>query len=462
MSIPMNSGEILAALDDIAAHAGKKDKEVLVAKYGADAEFKRALFAALDPFTTYGIERVPERTTYGAGYFTEGGDTWAILDRLAGRTLTGNEARQTIQDELNRLDEPSAQLFARILKKNLRAGFSENTVNKAFKGFIPTFPYMRCSLPKDTDLEKWEWAGGIVSQEKADGMFVNVDREPGMVRLTTRQGNEIPTEEFGPLLGFMLDGMDDNTQTHGELLVRSPDGVICDREIGNGMLNRVIRGGKLDLGHSLVLKVWDQIPLSAVASKGKYETPYIDRLRGLVAQLRRVGHAAAQLSLIETRIVRSLKEAYAHCKELLLQGKEGTVLKRLTAIWRDGTSKDQIKLKLEAVVDLEVTAIVQGREGTKNEGRPGSLTCRSTCGGLVTDVTVKNEAMRDAVEANPEDWIGRTIKVCANAIMDPSASSELHSLFLPRMVEPCYRLDKTTADSLDEIRRQFDSAIEAV
>src|SRR5690606_867314 len=122
----------------------------------------------------------------------------------------------------------------------------------------------------------------------------------------------------------------------------------------------------------------------------------------------------------DTRVVRSLKDAYAHYKELLKQGKEGTILKKRTAVWRDGTSKEQIKLKLEAVVDLEVVGVVPGRAGTKNEGRAGSLTCKSKCGQLVTDVAVKNEAMRDAVDANPGDWIGRVISVCANSVMEPS------------------------------------------
>ncbi|BCG04538.1 hypothetical protein PPGU19_091060 (plasmid) [Paraburkholderia sp. PGU19] len=39
--------------------------------------------------------------------------------------------------------------------------------------------------------ETWRWKEGVLSQEKADGMYVNVDHEEGSrVRLTTRQGNE--------------------------------------------------------------------------------------------------------------------------------------------------------------------------------------------------------------------------------------------------------------------------------
>lgn len=138
------------------------------------------------------------------------------------------------------------------------------------------------------------------------------------------------------------------------------------------------------------------------------------------------------------------------------------VLKKLTTIWRDGTSKDQIKLKLEVVVDLRVTGIVPGKDNTKNAGRAGSLACVSECGQLATDVTVKNEAMRDWVDRAPDEWIGTVIKVVSNSIMVPSASSDLHSLFLPRMVEPCYRVDKSIADTLVQVRQQFENAVAAV
>lgn len=168
---------------------------------------------------------------------------------------------------------------------------------------------------------------------------------------------------------------------------------------------------------------------------------------------------ATCIKLIETRIVKSIDQAYAHAAELMKGGKEGTIVKHPNAAWKDGTSKMQVKIKLEFDVDLKVTAIVSGREGTKNEGRAGSLTCETEDGLLRVDVTVKNEAMRSDVDANPDDWIGRVITVVANDIMEPSDSNPLHSLFLPRMKEAGYRLDKREADSLERVIAAKDAAI---
>ena len=110
------------------------------------------------------------------------------------------------------------------------------------------------------------------------------------------------------------------------------------------------------------------------------------------------------------------------------------------------------------MVSRGTVTIIPGRDGTKNEGRAGSIRCKSECGKLDVDVAVKNEALRDKIDEEPHDWYGRIITVRANGITK-SVDYRNHSLFLPRMVEDCYRLDKTKADSLSEIVAQFNSAV---
>ena len=128
-------------------------------------------------------------------------------------------------------------------------------------------------------------------------------------------------------------------------------------------------------------------------------------------------------------------------------------------IWKDGTSKYQIKLKVEFDVDLVVYAIGQGKPDTKLDGRPATLQTKSSCGQLYVNVTIKNEKMRDIVEGDPDDWIEKIITVRSNDIMTPTERKGTYSLFLPRMVEAVYRLDKFDADDLDEIYKQYENAI---
>jgi DNA ligase-1 len=408
------------------------------------------------------MQKVPDRiegAAPGANTF-ENAPIWETLEKLAKRQLTGNDALTEVQRLMTFLTPQSAELFKRIIRKDLRAGFSESTVNKAWKGLIREFPYMRCALLKDAKLDTWTWAEGVFSQEKADGMFMNLDTEAGgVVRLTSRQGSPFPIEAFEEVVKDARATYAPDTQTHGEMVV-FVDGVVAPREIGNGILNRVAAGGGFEANERPVFFAWDQIPLSVVMPKGKYDVGYRERFKALLKQqMTALAGIDSAIRIIPTRIVKSLEEAMTHYRELLALGKEGTIIKNGNATWKDGTSKEQIKLKLEVDVDLLITGIAEGRAGTKNEGRAGAFNCASSDSLLKVDVTIKNEALRDEVDANPEKFVGGIITVRANAVMKPSESNSLHSLFLPRMVEAGVRTDKTEADSLESIIAQFDAAV---
>lgn len=443
----MNSNEIFELIERIRETSGKNDKIALLKAHAGDDMLKRVLAATYNPLISYGIRKVPERKANDdASGWEIDDDVFAIINDMATRKLTGGAMLDKVQGTINVLSLYSAELFKRILLKDMRAGFDEGTVAKVWPGLIPEFPYMRCCLPKDAKLKTWPWADGHISQEKADGMFTNIVHEKGgNVFFYSRAGTMFPMEKFKHLADVARTCLIDDTQTHGEILVLR-DGVVLAREIGNGILNSVLKGGDFGLNETPMLLVWDQIALSSVTAKGKYEVPYFARLSALIQQLRNAN--SGMIQLISTRVVKSLADAYQHYGELLAQGKEGTIIKNRNAIWKDGTSKEQVKLKLEFELDLKIVGIVDGNANTKNAGRAGSLTCITRDGNLVVDVAIKGEAMRDNVDANPEDWIGAIMPVTANMIMKPSGSNPKHSLFLPRFSESTPRSDKHEADTL--------------
>ena len=454
----MNSVEVFDLVERIAATSSKSAKIALLQSVAADEFLQDVLCFCYNPFKTYGIADLPHK--FGNGNKAFDAHTWSVLDRLIRRDLTGNAARQAISVELDALDDKSAELFRRIIRKDMRAGFSESTCNKVWKGLIPEFSYMRCSLPKDVDLESWDWGRGVFSQEKADGIFMNLDYEASEVSLRTRQGTPIPLAPFATLIEQVRSGFVQCTQTHGECLVVKA-GKVLPREIGNGILNHVMDGGSFAEDERPLFLAWDQIPLGSAVKKGCCNTPYVRRFSALLAQLKtiRMQHERLSIDIIPTKVVKSLAEAYLDSARLMKMGKEGSVIKNSMAVWRDGTSKDQVKLKLEFDCDLEVIAIEPGRVGTKNEGRAGALLCQTKDGKLQVSVAVKNEKMRDHVDANSDEWVGSIVPVVANDIMLPSESNDLHSLFLPRLLEANYRKDKTVADSLERVFAAKEAAI---
>lgn len=458
----MKSNAIFRLIEQIAAVSGKKDKEAIL-KRGLDElgdDLHYVLGMTYSPLVTYGVRSLPHRNAASATDTAEFGDSTDVLLRdLSARALTGKAAIDAIQAELNRLSPESAELLKRVILKDMRAGFGDSTMNKVKKDWVPEFPYMRCSLPKHVKLHEWDWKGGIISQEKADGMFFNIDhvsREE--IAFKSRQGTPAPAGCFPQVEKCLADNFIAGYQRHGEMLVER-DGKILPREEGNGVLNSVMQGGSFAQNERPVLKLWDEVSLAVIKPKGRYNLDYQSRLAALIAQVKRLP-ADAAVGLIDTRIVHSLAEAYAHYAELLKQGKEGTIIKKRSMIWFDGTSKEQIKLKLAVPFEVRVTGFVEGDQHGKNAGRTGSLATRSECGLVTFDVSIRGEKMRDDVDANKDKWLDSIITVEANGILPPKKEGDTHSAFLPVFLEQ--RLDKSVADTLEQIQEQFDNAIKSI
>lgn len=451
----MNSKEVLIALDQIAATSSKNEKQALVNSHIEDDTFKAVCKLAYDPFMIYGIQPTKEHEGIVPGeLFFDENDTFEFLQNLVDRNLTGNAAKEALEKQLRTLSKESGELLIRILRKDLRAGFSDSTINKACADLIPVFPYMRCSLPKEAKIEEWNWEKGVISQEKADGMFVNGNRIKGTLFFASRQGSPFPMDAFGDLIEESKRYLRENFQYHGELMVVR-DGAVLAREIGNGILNSVLKGGSFGEGERPIYVIWDFIPINAVKAKGQYNTPYLNRLKDIRDSVKDCQH----IRMIETKVVTSMKAAYDHFFSITKQGKEGTVIKKPEMIWKDGTSKDQVKLKIEAPCELEIYDIADGKVGSKNEGLPGALRCQSACGKLKVDVAVKNEKMRKEIEKDRTLWKGKVVTVVFNQLLSPSASNDDYSLFLPRLAEDTYRNDKSEADSLERITEQFNNII---
>jgi DNA ligase-1 len=288
-----------------------------------------------------------------------------------------------------------------------------------------------------------------------------VNRAGDSVSIHSRQGSPFPRGCMPELEAAMVAHLEAETQTHGELVVYESTSALghmtlMPREKGNGVLNSLLSGGELEPGQEVRFMAWDQIPLSAVKPKGKYEVGYKLRLVKLLGQLK---GAPAVVKVIETRVVKSMAEAFAHYKELLAKGKEGTVVKSPLAIWKDGTSKDQVKLKLEVDVELKITGFIPGTPGTKTEATFGALQCASECSQLEVGVSGLTDALRQTIHNDRERFLGKVVTVRGNSIMAPSGEEGIYSLFLPRMIE--IREDKTVADDLQSIKDQYAAAVAA-
>jgi DNA ligase-1 len=314
---------------------------------------------------------------------------------------------------------------------------------------------MRCVLPKDSNADEWAWSRGIYVQLKADGMFANVDIDTvGKVTISSRQGRPFPGAALAALAADVQRTFTRGTRVMGELTVYR-DGQLLERQVGNGILDSVAQGGEMPDGHEVHFDAWDQIPLSSAVPKGLYEAPYSSRFDVLARQIE--GSTSSIIHLIPTTIVYSKAEAFEVYRAYLKQKLEGVVCKHPDAVWKDGDNPDQIKLKLEVVVDLRIKGFREGTPGKRTAATFGALLCETSDSLLEVGVSGFKRDMEMYLHENRDKVLGGIVAVKANGIMEPTGEEKVFSLFSPRFAE--LRRDKSEADTLEQVKAQFAAAV---
>ncbi|ASD50539.1 DNA ligase [Acidovorax phage ACP17] len=454
----MNQGEaILAVIEAVADNPSKKEKQRLLTEGLQNPDFgetmKAMLFWCYSRTHRYGIKYVdPKPSGYGNVDITDE-SFWKLLADLSDRSLTGNAAREAVDRMVARCDPASANLLRRIIHKDMRAGFTEGTLNKIIPKWIKEPPYMRCSLPDKSNIDKWKWEEGIYIQLKADGMYQSATRSGDAIVLESRSGEILPEEAFPELRAALLVAMPDQMMWCGELTVVDAEGNTLKRADGNGMINSVRQGGTLPAGHEIRYSCWDAIDTGLDASggdKANYDT------RWMLLESCMMGSAASKyLGLIESYVVHSKAEAIEIVRKWMEMGLEGGVAKSGEGAFKDGTSKDQVKLKLSAQIEVRIKGFQEGAKGKKTEKTFGALIYETDDGKIKGTVSGMDDKTRADMHANRERFMDLVMTLEANDITR-SRDNDFWALSHPRVIE--VRTDKTTTDTLESAQDIFNNA----
>lgn len=431
---------MLHVLDQLAATSKRTEKEsILQGLHAHQADlFKKIGIATYSPEISYNIKKYPRPTEY------KGTNTLAAaidgLKTLSSRQLTGNAAIKYLTELEGSLSADDGEILFRIVKKDLRCGLTESTMNKIWPDLIYTPPYQRCSSFSKKNLSKLKLPA--YSQTKADGMYVDIIAGDTTVVYRSRACEVKPfndqTTDSMFIPGFVY---------MGEALYLDVNGEIMSRQDGNGCLN------KDDVDTSrIVFVLWDIVPLADYNAR-ICKIPYATRLLTLKNA---IAGKADHLRLVSTKVVNSVQEIIDHFKEEVEKGEEGTVVKNQAGIWADHTSPDQVKCKIEFECDLEIIALEEGTG--KNVGRLGAAVCASSDRKVITGVgTGFSDKLRD--ELWTDSTVGKIITVRANDIVK-DRNSDTFALFLPRNVE--VRTDKTVADTYERIVEQMNAFVDTL
>lgn len=451
---------ILQILENIGSDTKRSHKHALIEQHRDNDLFLKVVKLALDPYINFYIRKIPKYKPMNVG----GKDlAWALdqLSELSERRFTGNAAIDHLAYILGNLGEWDSTVVERIIGKDLRCGMADGTVNEVIPGHIPTYPCLLARPYDEKNIKNINYPA--LSQLKADGLRVNFHINGNKVAICGRSGRAID------LLGYMEPEFVElgskltvPSVVDGELVVVDENGKLLSRKVGNGIINKAIKGTISPEEAKMVrAQIWDVIPadeFKAGISKLAYEKRY-RILESAVLAVTPTGEDAladklkgkpATFWMIPTKAVNNLLEAVAHFEELLAAGEEGTILKNYCGLWEDTRSKHLVKFKAERDADMEVIGWNPG-EG-KFVGMVGSLICASSDRLVECAISGFPDDLRAEITRDIDSWMGGIVTVLYNERISSKEKGRtgIDSLFLPRFAER--RLDKSVANSSKEIK----------
>ena len=396
------------------------------------------LKACYNPYVTFGIKQIPE--TVG---IIDAENPWTefneLMVQLSQRRLTGHAARDAIQEMAERFDSNEWNTFlAPVLKRDMRAGISDKTINKITKGTDYEIPIFGCQLATNSE-GRPEMKGVKRLEPKLDGvrvLLMVIPSDDGDVTTICFSRNGKQFDNFGHIEEQVRNNWIKIARGHQNALI---NGFVLDGEvIGNTFqeLMRQARRKENVQADDSVFNVFDIIPLSDFR-EGHWNAQLRKRI-DILEHIRHVVDTMPNVELLphimvdlDTAAGKDQLERYA--KDNVNAGFEGIMIKELEAPYICKRSTDWMKWKPTLTVDLEVVGVEEGTG--RNLGRLGALVCHGIDDGKEITVNVGSgfsDTDRDDYYSNRNLVIGRTAEVLCDVITQNQDGT--YSLRFPRFV----------------------------
>lgn len=416
---------VLNILNEIAANTSTKAKEAIIFREKDNADLRATFAAAYDPTISYYIRKIPDYVPAKPG---KGDELWRArvhLSSLSNRIYTGQAGIDFLKTVLQGLEADDAKVIERIIGKDLRCGCSDSIASRVWPGLVPTFDVMLSH--KDISGIKFP----AYAQIKSDGARCHMILRGGVAMAFSRNGK--PIELHGTFDELLSNIINDGETLDGELLAIGKDGKILDRQTGNGIVNKAVKGTiSKEEAEMLVFATWDIVDFASTI-------PYSKRIE----RLTKAAPTSYKIHVLQTHIVNNKDEAQVFFEQCIAAGEEGAMIKNMNAMWVPKRSKDLGKMKAEEVADLVIVGVEEG--AGKYAGMVGAYVCETSDGKLRVNV---GSGLSDTDRATPLKE-GTIISVMYNQkIQDKNGGKA--SLFLPRLQE--VRFDKDVANTFEELK----------
>jgi len=399
--------------------------------------------ACYNPFTTFGVKQIPE--TVGIVNAENPWDEFnALMIKLVKRELTGHKARDAIQAISVRFDSEEWNVFlAPVLRKDLRAGFSERTINKVTKGTEYQIPVFACQLATSCE-DRPEMKGEKRLEPKLDGvrvlLMVNVSDVGTSVVCYSRNGKVY--ENFGHIEKQIEKNITKIISTNPRTLM---DGFVLDGEVLGNTFQELMRQARRKTAapaDDSEFNVFDIIPI-ADFNRGywnaqlKKRIEMLEKLRPIFDEMDNVDLLPHIMVDLNTAAGQDQFRRYA--KDMVAAGFEGIMIKGLDSPYECRRNLFWMKWKPTYDYDLTVIGVEEG--SGKYVGKMGALICEGMDDGKHIQVNVGggySDAERQEYWDNRDAVIGQTVVVICDAVTQNQDGT--YSLRFPRF--KTFREDK--------------------
>lgn len=378
-------------------------------------EFFEGIRMCLDKLYTFGVKQVPISEVDGQGLSWE--NFKQLAESLYRREITGHAARDAIQLAMNvATKEQWNGFFSRILRKDLRAGISEVTVNKIAKKLkkpqysVPVFEVM---LAHDGANHESKITGKKLVEPKLDGVrcITVVDYESRTVTQYTRNGKELVN--FPHIVKAFEDNMDNFSRSY------CFDGEVVSSSF-QALMKEVHRKENVQ-AQDARLMLFDVIPLVEF-KRGESVMGQRRRSAFLRENFSKIFADSGCIDIIPQRefnldVFTDEIEFRDYNKQMVEQGYEGILIKSVDGKWQGKRSTDWLKQKPFIEVSLEITDVEEGTG--RNVGRLGAIVCRGIDDGREIVVNVGSgftDSNRSEYWDSRDSLPGQIVEVRADAI----------------------------------------------
>lgn len=407
-----------------------------------------------------------------------------LQNQIVSRKLTGHSALAYVCELMMCLPYEDCLILRKIINRDLKINVGRTNINKVWKDLITKPVYMRCDVYSQKTAKNIQYPAYI--QLKADGTYRDFTVDGGSVSCVSRSGEEY---EYPSIFNDMQDYKDGHY--HGELTVVLDDILfekikidlekldqkngtttvqeitdaynkhkaeckeyILPRAIGNGLINSD------DVPHdNLKLELWHYVTFEEydIARKKDRKNPNTKKYQDSFNELQEIVKGSKRVHVIPYVIVNNKQEALQQVGKWMADDLEGGVLKSFDMVFKDGTSKEQLKLKLCIDAEMRIIGFKDGTPGTKREGKVGSVlfandegTIKGSCSGFSDDIL-------DDMTNNPEKYSNKVFTVQFNNLTK-SRTNTFYALSHPRYIE--LRNDKDETDTLEKVQALIQMAME--